>query len=492
MNKEQFEPEYGFLNQYIFTGQDIDTWKERFRKSFRLYKHFLIYSLDSDQRPEVDLSDGLGLYDSIIVATSRTVRSLISDLKNTMPVSSCAIVFEYNDSSLDLTSFHFVIKDKNETMSIVSDRYNGLIHRAYITHSPGYLRSGWLIDEVMPYEFVTDRIKDTGADEIELSADLIKDEYWVWENHLQLLHILMDVISKHSDELSYGGNIITNITEEMSTGELSGTSPFIQQSEGNIKWLKTITYYKDTDVIYKLPDTIKIDTDTFNGLGLLTKEQIICHQARKNRMTEMGKISYKHGITQIAPYQAARDLFYKYKDSFEKFIFSHITADISMSDYLKIKPICPGYDPKHGTVYRYSPRKTGQKLTELVRHVPTVCDCCKKAQPKIYFIINIPTWMHLCYMLGVDRSKLPYEFQNYYSVSYSPYFGNQIIDNLDPLHTHKVDPMYDVFPNMFSWSLGYCKRCHDIMLRKLNDYVEDKHLITDISFNEYNSIQQQN
>ena len=486
MNKEQFEPGYDFLNQYTITQGDFDNWKERFRKSFRLYKHFLIYSLDSDAVPKVDLSDGLGLYDSIIVATTKTVGSKVQELKNMMPASSCAIVFEYNKESLDLTSFHFVIKDKNETMSIVSDRYNGPIHRTYITHSPGYFRSSWLIEEVMPYEFVIDKIKDTNADEIELSADLVNDEYWVWENNLQVLHILMDVISKHSDELSYGGNIITNITEEMSTGELSGTSPFIQQSDGNIKWLETITYYKDTDVIYKVPDIVKIDVETFNRLGLLTKNQIICHQARKNRMSELDKISSKHGITQIAPYQAARDLFEKYKDSFEKFIFSHITADISMSDYPKIKPICPGHDPKHCTVYRYSPKKTSRKLIELVRHVPTVCDCCKKAQPKIYFIINIPTWMHLCYMLGVDRSKLPYEFQNYYSVSYSPYFGNRIIDNLDPLHTHKLDPVSEVFPNVFSWSLGYCKRCHDIMLRKLNDYVEDKHLITDISFYEYN------
>lgn len=486
MNKEQFEPDFSFLNQYIFTGEDIDKWKERFRKSFHLYKHFLIYSLDSDAAPKIDLSDGLGLYYSIIVATPKTVKSLISALKDMMPVSSCAIVFEYNEESLDLTSFHFVIKDKNETMSIVSDRYNESVHRTYITHKPGYFRSSWLIEEVMPYEFVIDRIKDTGATEIELSSDLVENEYWIWENNLQVLHILMDVISKHSDELSYGGNIITNITEEMSTGELSGTSPFIQQSDDNIKWLETITYYKDTDVIYKVPDIVKIDVELFSRLGLLTKNQIICHQARKNRMSELEKISSKYGINQIAPYQAARDLFERYKDSFEKFIFSHITADISMSDYLKINPICPGHNPRHCAVHRYSPKKTSRKLVELVRHVPTVCDCCKKAQPKIYFIINIPTWMHICYMLGVDRSKLPYEFQNYYSVSYSPYFGNRIIDNLDPLHTHKLDPVSEVFPNMFSWSLGYCKRCHDIMLRKLNDYVEDKHLITDISFYEYN------
>ena len=73
----------------------------------------------------------------------------------------------------------------------------------------------------------------------------------------------------------------------------------------------------------------------------------------------------------------------------------------------------------------------------------------------------------LSWLSGVTRDKLPFYFRNYMSYGYWPYYGNPLLDNVNPLHRLQ-DKLSGRYPNGILFDIAMCKRCR-------NKIVKEKH-----------------
>ena len=100
-----------------------------------------------------------------------------------------------------------------------------------------------------------------------------------------------------------------------------------------------------------------------------------------------------------------------------------------------------------------------------------MCDC----ENPVNLQLKIYTYKELCGILKVKREQLPYTFQNYTANLYVPYYGNTILDNVNP--EYKVlDPRSRELQHYYSIGIPLNKRCFNKLRKKYWKY--EKSLVT--------------
>lgn len=71
------------------------------------------------------------------------------------------------------------------------------------------------------------------------------------------------------------------------------------------------------------------------------------------------------------------------------------------------------------------------------------------------------SWHDLCLLCGCTRDELPDNFKNYKYFQFLPYYGNPILDNVDPvLQATCTEPMQNKYPNRFVVGLDIAKETY--------------------------------
>lgn len=100
-----------------------------------------------------------------------------------------------------------------------------------------------------------------------------------------------------------------------------------------------------------------------------------------------------------------------------------------------------------------------------------MCDC----ENPVNLQLKIYSYKELCGILRVKREQLPYTFQNYTANLYVPYYGNTILDNVNP--EYKVlDPRSRELQHYYSIGIPLNKRCFNKLRKKYWKY--EKSLVT--------------
>lgn len=87
------------------------------------------------------------------------------------------------------------------------------------------------------------------------------------------------------------------------------------------------------------------------------------------------------------------------------------------------------------------------------------CVECRRFKTKNQVIrFSISTWEELELLTGKTREELPKTFANFLQHFYIPYYGNAILDNVNPEFLIK-DPLSAKFPNGFTFELHVCGKC---------------------------------
>ena len=71
---------------------------------------------------------------------------------------------------------------------------------------------------------------------------------------------------------------------------------------------------------------------------------------------------------------------------------------------------------------------------------------------------SISSFEELMLLTGKTREELPKTFANFLQHFYIPYYGNSILDNVNPEFLIK-DPLSSKFPNGFTFELHVCGKC---------------------------------
>lgn len=90
-----------------------------------------------------------------------------------------------------------------------------------------------------------------------------------------------------------------------------------------------------------------------------------------------------------------------------------------------------------------------------------VCDHDKQTNLQL----KVFTYKQLCGMLKVARQDLPYTFQNYAANTYVPYYGNSILNNVNPEYMI-LDPRSNEHRNYYSIGIPLNKRCFNKLHKK--------------------------
>ena len=94
-----------------------------------------------------------------------------------------------------------------------------------------------------------------------------------------------------------------------------------------------------------------------------------------------------------------------------------------------------------------------------------ICDC----ENPVNLQLKIYSYKELCGILKVKREQLPYTFQNYTANLYVPYYGNVILDNVNP--EYKVlDPRSRELQHYYSIGIPLNKRCFNKLRKKYWKY----------------------
>ena len=94
-----------------------------------------------------------------------------------------------------------------------------------------------------------------------------------------------------------------------------------------------------------------------------------------------------------------------------------------------------------------------------------VCDCEKPVNLQL----KIFSYKELCGILKVKRENLPYTFQNYTADTYVPYYGNSILDNVNPEYMI-LDPRSRERRHYYTIGIPLNKRCFNKLRKKYWKY----------------------
>ena len=72
------------------------------------------------------------------------------------------------------------------------------------------------------------------------------------------------------------------------------------------------------------------------------------------------------------------------------------------------------------------------------------------------------------WLAGIKREELPFYFCNYEAHVFYTYFGNSLLDNVNPLYRLK-DEMSRIYPNGVELTINLCKRCRTQLDKKAMD-----------------------
>lgn len=115
-----------------------------------------------------------------------------------------------------------------------------------------------------------------------------------------------------------------------------------------------------------------------------------------------------------------------------------------------------------------------------------VCDCANPTNLQL----KILHYKQLCGMLRITRNELPYTFQNYTAYMYVPYYGNPILNNVNPEYMI-LDPRSKGHPNYYSIGIPLNKRCFNKLKKKYWKYEQSlvviNHTKGTIKIQEYNN-----
>lgn len=75
------------------------------------------------------------------------------------------------------------------------------------------------------------------------------------------------------------------------------------------------------------------------------------------------------------------------------------------------------------------------------------------------------SYKQLCSILNIKREELPYIYQNYLAYSYRPYYGNSILDNVNPEYL-LMDPFSKRHYNVFTIGVPLTKRSFNTLMKK--------------------------
>lgn len=94
-----------------------------------------------------------------------------------------------------------------------------------------------------------------------------------------------------------------------------------------------------------------------------------------------------------------------------------------------------------------------------------MCDC----ENPVNLQLKIYTYKELCGILKIKREQLPYTFQNYTANLYMPYYGNTILDNVNPEYK-VIDPRSREAQYYYSIGIPLNKRCFNKLRKKYWKY----------------------
>lgn len=93
-----------------------------------------------------------------------------------------------------------------------------------------------------------------------------------------------------------------------------------------------------------------------------------------------------------------------------------------------------------------------------------LCDRCKKYPLKKNHtsVLYVYHYAFLAWLAGVNREQLPSWFVNYTGFMYDGYFGNHLLDNINPMYMLK-DELSRRCPNGLNFYIRVCQRCRTSM-----------------------------
>lgn len=108
----------------------------------------------------------------------------------------------------------------------------------------------------------------------------------------------------------------------------------------------------------------------------------------------------------------------------------------------------------------------------------SICYHCGEHRSSVFLHFAAHHFAELLLMTGIhDRRELPRLFWNYKTFQFIPYYGNSILDNVNPEFLVK-DPLSERHPNQYTMSIHYDKLCHKKLLKKYHKYEETVYVIS--------------
>lgn len=98
------------------------------------------------------------------------------------------------------------------------------------------------------------------------------------------------------------------------------------------------------------------------------------------------------------------------------------------------------------------------------------CRNCGRYKTSTYFL-KVHSYAEIMALLRCERTYLPQNYINYKSFLYLPYYGNSILDNVNPEYLIK-DPLSSKMSNSYPIGICLCKRCIAKLYKKYFRYTK--------------------
>lgn len=265
--------------------------------------------------------------------------------------------------------------------------------------------------------------------------------------------------------LNQFGNLVENNPKLIGDGSLDDESKFSKTNYEAMKAYVDQLVIPGQTALPSLTSQSLVASSSFESQTLMTQEDfernVAWFKHEEIRKTKQQLLDDYYKVHSASDIDEIRKLLYYNR----KFIYELVTVANTLYFYDQDKSTSQGFGSQGAAIFpqlfsNFQPNNWYNYFT--VSHIyahENYCVECHKYKTKNQVIrFSISTFEELMLLTGKTREELPKTFANFLQHFYIPYYGNSILDNVNPEFLIK-DPLSSKFPNGFTFELHVCGKC---------------------------------